>query len=372
MANLTWGLLKERKKNKLPVFIIMGLQIIKTGIAAIVVAAATYTPAVIKKNHQAENNEFQYRVMFYNVENLFDTFDDSLTADEEFTPSGTLHWTIKRYNTKLKNTCKVIIAAGSWRPPDIIGFCEIENRQVLQDLIGNTPLLKYPYRIVHENSPDRRGIDVALIYNDQTVRYISSRTFGVNKKGLLTRDILYVKVILRKDTCHFFVNHWPSRSAGQLETEPDRFAAAGLLKRLTDSLFYINASSKILIMGDFNDEPTDESLVGELNVQTSLMNPCSGELYNLTKSPSSGPVKGTLKYQGEWNNFDQIIASGSLLSDKRGISVDPDGFGILLNPFIVEVDQKYNGYKPYRTYNGYTYQGGFSDHLPVYLDLISR
>ena len=125
-------------------------------------------------------------------------------------------------------------------------------------------------------------------------------------------------------------------------------------------------------MGDFNDEPTDESLVGELNVQTSLMNPCSGELYNLTKSPSSGPVKGTLKYQGEWNNFDQIIASGSLLSDKRGISVDPDGFGILLNPFIVEVDQKFNGYKPYRTYNGYSYQGGFSDHLPVYLDLISR
>jgi predicted extracellular nuclease len=350
----------------------MSLQIIKTGIAAIVVAAIILTSGFIKKNEQAEKNEFHYRIMFYNIENLFDIYDDNLTADEEFTPSGMLHWTIKRYNTKLRNTCKVIIAAGGWRPPDIIGFCEIENRQVLQDLIDNTPLLKYPYRIVHENSPDRRGIDAALIYNDQTVKYIFSRSFSVNKKGLFTRDILYVKVILRKDTCHFFVNHWPSRSTGQLETEPDRFAAAGLLKRLTDSLFSINSSAKILIMGDFNDEPTDESLVGELNVQNNAMNPYPGELYNMTKAPESGPVKGTLKYQGEWNIFDQIIVSGSLLSHEEGLSVDSDGYNILREPFLLAIDEKYNGYKPYRTYNGFNYQGGFSDHLPVYIDLVSR
>jgi endonuclease/exonuclease/phosphatase family metal-dependent hydrolase len=309
--------------------------------------------------------------MFYNVENFFDIHDDSLTADEEFTPSGNMHWTRKRYTTKLKNLYKVVIAAGGWQPPDIIGFCEIESRQVLQDLVGNTPLAKYQYRIVHENSPDKRGIDVALIYNNQTVRYISGDYLRINKPGLFTRDILYLKVLLGKDTCHFFVNHWPSRSAGQLETEPDRFAAARLLKRVTDSVFSKQPSAKVIIMGDFNDEPSDESLVNYLNAHTGR-NHLQARLDNLTVAPSTGAVRGTLKYQGEWNLFDQIIVSGSLLSDNETLKIKPEGYRIFDDSFLLTIDEQYNGYKPYRTYNGYTYQGGFSDHLPVYLDLVSQ
>jgi hypothetical protein len=181
-----------------------------------------------------------------------------------------------------------------------------------------------------------------------------------------------VKVLLGKDTCHFFVNHWPSRSAGQLETESDRYAAAWSLKKMTDSLFNINVSANIFIMGDFNDDPTDESLINHLKVQKYSMNSFPGELYNLSKAPSSFAIKGTLKYQGKWNIFDQIIVSGNLLQHKKGLSVGPDGFEILQKSFLMEIDENFNGYKPYRTYSGYKYQGGFSDHLPVYVDLIYR
>jgi predicted extracellular nuclease len=350
----------------------MSSNIIKPGIICIAIAAITCASTITKKNSHAGEDNLRYRVMFYNVENFFDVNDDSLTADEEFTPSGNMHWTQNRYTTKLKNIYKVVIAGGGWQPPDIIGFCEIENRQVLQDLIDNTPLSKFAYHIVHENSPDRRGIDAALIYNSQTVRYIISKSFRVDKQGLLTRDILYLKAILGKDTCHFFVNHWPSRSAGQLETESDRHAAARLLKHLTDSLFYINSSAKILIMGDFNDDPTDESLVNYLKAQTNWKSPLPARLYNLTTAPSSGAVRGTLKYQGEWSLFDQIIVSDKLLSNQKGLSVDSDGYSILQGSFLLAIDEMYNGYKPYRTYNGFSYQGGFSDHLPVYIDIISH
>ena len=155
-----------------------------------------------------------------------------------------MHWTYKRYLVKLRNTYKVIVAAGAWPPPDIIGLCEVENRKVLEDLISETPLDQYSYRIIHKNSPDRRGIDVALLYNSRRVEYLKSRFYSVTKPGLLTRDILYFKALLGTDTCHFLVNHWPSRSEGQLETEPDRFAAAKLLKLITDSFYLVMLQPK--------------------------------------------------------------------------------------------------------------------------------
>jgi endonuclease/exonuclease/phosphatase family metal-dependent hydrolase len=313
-----------------------------------------------------------YRVLFYNAENLFDPFDDTLTADEEFTPSGRMHWTYKRYEAKLNNTYKVLVAAGAWQPPDIIGMCEVENRRTLEDLVNNTPFSKYAYRIFHENSADRRGIDVALLYNPRTVQFISGKYHRIKKKGLLTRDILYCKVRLGSDTCHVLVNHWPSRSEGQLETEPDRLAAAGLLKFITDSLFDDAARARIVIMGDFNDDPSDESLAGRLKATSEVKNALPAGLYNLTSIPSSGPVRGTLKYQGEWNTFDQIIVSGSLLSRGKGLKVTGEGYRIFDESFLLTTDKKYEGYKPFRTYNGYSYLGGFSDHLPVYIDLADR
>jgi endonuclease/exonuclease/phosphatase family metal-dependent hydrolase len=313
-----------------------------------------------------------YRVLFYNTENLFDPFDDTLTADEDFTPSGRMHWTYKRYEAKLNNTYKVLVAAGAWQPPDIIGMCEVENRRTLEDLVNHTPFSKYTYRIVHENSADRRGIDVALLYNPLTVQFISSHSFRIKKRGLLTRDILYCKVRLGSDTCHVLVNHWPSRSEGQLETEPDRLVAAGMLRFITDSLFNRAARARIIIMGDFNDEPSDESLTGRLKATRVVKNALPAGLYNLTSVPSSGPVKGTLKYQGEWNTFDQIIVSGSLLSSGNGLKVSEEGYRIFSGSFLLATDKKYEGYKPFRTYNGYAYLGGFSDHLPVYIDLTDR
>jgi endonuclease/exonuclease/phosphatase family metal-dependent hydrolase len=313
-----------------------------------------------------------YRVLFYNTENLFDPFDDTLSADEDFTPSGRMHWTYKRYETKLNNTYKVLVAAGVWQPPDIIGLCEVENRRTLDDLINFTPFSKYAYRIVHENSDDRRGIDVAMLYNPQTVCFLSSDIYRIRKRGLLTRDILYCKVRLGGDTCHILVNHWPSRSEGQLETEPDRLAAAGLLKYITDSLFNRATHARIIIMGDFNDDPLDESLAGTLKATGEVKNTLPARLYNLTQVPSSGPVRGTLKYQGEWNTFDQIIVSGSLLTRGKGLKVSEDGYRIFNASFLLTPDKKYEGFKPFRTYTGYSYQGGFSDHLPVYIDLLEK
>lgn len=308
-----------------------------------------------------------FTIMFYNVENLFDPANDSLTADDDFTPSGDLHWTYKRYYTKLNRLYKVITALGGWQPPDVIGLCEVENKKVLLDLIHNTPLSKYPYEIVHYNSPDRRGIDVALLYNRNTIRPLESRKITLKKNGLLTRDILHVKAILQADTCHFLVNHWPSRSSGQIETEGDRIEAALLLKSFADSLFAINRNSNIIIVGDFNDEPGDESLKGQLKAITTLNEPKPGFLYNIGVAPSAGNYRGTLKYRGQWNLFDQIIVSGSLLSQSGGLQVKTDGFRIFGEEFLLIGDEQFTGFKPFRTYNGFRYQGGFSDHLPVYV-----
>ena len=320
----------------------------------------------------SENKGSVYRIMFYNTENLFDTENDTLTDDDDFTPAGKYHWTHKRYDAKIRNTYKVIMAAGIWQPPDIIGLCEVENLRVLEDITNNTPFSKYKYRIIHSNSYDKRGIDVAMLYNPQTIKYISHKFYAIHKKGLLTRDILYVKVMLDRDTCHFFMNHWPSRAEGQLESEPNRIAAARLLKSITDSLFALQPASRLVIMGDFNDEPGDESMLFHLNAKNEINDPLDATLYNLSVAPEKGPVRGTLKYQGFWNVFDQVIVSGSLLNAKEGLHVTAEGYQIFHPDYLLLEDKKYNGHKPYRTYNGYNYQGGFSDHLPVYIDLVSK
>lgn len=329
----------------------------------------TYTD---QERLRAPNQTPHYRVLFYNVENLFDTRDNPVTDDDLFTPAGGMHWTYKRYKAKLMNICKVIVAAGGWQPLDIIGFCEVENDSVLYDLFENTPLSRYRYKIVHYDSPDRRGIDVALAYNRQTVQCLSSKRIGVSRGNLLTRDILYVKTLLGGDTCHVFINHWPSRSSGQLDTEKDRFLAAGQLRRSTDSVLLRNPDAKILIMGDFNDEPGDESLMVKLNARVKQKESFSPGLYNLAcVSDTRELVQGTLKYQGVWNIFDQIIVSAGMLTDTQGIHAKPDGFTIVNNLFLLEPDATYAGYKPFRTYSGYIYKGGFSDHLPVYIDVFA-
>lgn len=305
-----------------------------------------------------------FRIMFYNTENFFDTFNDTTKLDDSFTPEGDKHWTYKKYITKYQNIYKIITAVGGWEPPAIIGLCEVENREVLYDLCNNTPLSKYDYKIIHYDSPDSRGIDVAMLYKDNIFRVLHSEritvTFPKNPQ-MTTRDILYVcGIINNTDTLHVFVNHWPSRRQGEDISEHNRFTTAQLLRSKTDSLLHLNNNAKIICMGDFNDEPGNTSIKDTLNNKNKLVNLSYNE-YN------SG--NGTYKYQGQWFLFDQIIASQAMLNDTTSLHTERNAFKIYSSDFITEEDIQYTGRKLFKTYSGMIYTGGYSDHLPIYIDI---
>jgi predicted extracellular nuclease len=313
------------------------------------------------------------RIVCYNTENLFDTFNDSLTSDEDFLPAGTMHWTYKRYKAKLEKISKVLIATGEWSPDDIIGLCEIENRHVLYDLISNTPLAKYDYRFIHQDSPDERGIDVAMLYNPATVRIVETRFIPVDLYTFpknTTRDILYCKVILKtQEALHLFINHWPSRSAGILETEPLRMTAARVLRAAIDSINRTQTAPKILIMGDFNDEPFDKSISQVLMARIPAEKPGVKILYDLSSDYIKRNGTGSHKYRGQWEMIDQVIVSGSLLTTEKGLRTGQGCFHVFDDPFLLREDKYHAGYEPFRTYKGPVYCGGFSDHLPVVINL---
>ncbi len=316
------------------------------------------------------------RIVFYNVENLFDIYDDSLKNDEEFTPAGIKNWNYKKFQQKLNNIYKTIIAIGEWEPPAIVCLCEIENRYVLNKLVYETPLKKFNYKIIHEESPDLRGIDVALLYRPKKFKPLFHKAipvifpFDTAKK---TRDILYVKgVVFNEDTLHLFVNHWPSRYGGLLATKSLRNFTASVLKNTVDSIFENNSSANILIMGDFNDEPTDQSLTISLNAVTDTINIKSAGLINLMALKQKTLNEGTLKYKNNWNFFDQFIVSYSLFNGNNKLHIDSQGAQIFNADFLKEEDSKYLGIKPFRTYSGPKYLGGFSDHFPVYIDLFAN
>jgi len=322
-------------------------------------------------NSFAQQNTGDFSILFYNVENLFDIYDNPETDDDFFTPDGEFHWTNKRLTSKLLNTSKVILSASGWNVPDIVVFCEIENRYVLEELITNTPLKSVPYKIIHKESPDHRGIDVALIYNSERFFPLEYNYYPllVNNKPLNTREILYVSgVVNGKDTVHVFGNHWPSRYSGFLETKSLRKAAATLLRSKVDELNSRFPSPKIIILGDFNDNPEDESVSEILNAQKVEQPITENQLYNLFYNLKRID-QGTMKYQSQWFIFDQIIVSGSLLTANTGVFAKPENAKVVALPFLLEDDQKFGGKKPFRTYYGFSYNGGFSDHLPVLLQL---
>ncbi len=310
-----------------------------------------------------------FSLLFYNVENLFDIQNDSLTQDDEFTPSGERHWSYKRFNDKLNNISKVILSAAGWKAPSIIAMVEIENRYVLEQLKNNTPLRTQSYKIIHKESPDLRGIDVALFYNPEEFYPLKYEYYPLKKVDgqiLNSREILYVAGLLGgKDTLHIFVNHWPSRYSGFMETKDLRNAAASLLRSKVDQLILENVNVKLVIVGDFNDEPENESVSKYLKAQGIKNENYPDQLYNLSAGWKSGT--GTLKYQGDWFTFDQIIVSGALLNSKQRLSVSPNDATICNFPFLLEEDKTYGGMKPFRTYTGLKYNRGFSDHLPVLL-----
>lgn len=308
--------------------------------------------------------------MFYNTENFFDTYDDSLTADNDFLPDGLMRWNLTRYNKKINSLYKTIMAAGEWEPPVIVGFCEIENRKVLEDLIYGTYLSKYNYGIIHEESPDRRGIDVCVIYRKKLADLINYSYWipsELKNKDFTSRSVLYINMSVGSDTIHLIVNHWPSRRGGVLAGEDSRLQIAKMIREKVDSIFENNLSlPKIIVLGDFNCTPDDmiiKSLIISSDTIKSLIN-LSGNIKD--KYP------GTYRYQGRWEMIDQVIVSKRLLETKNGLFSEPGLLKIFSPDYLMKKDIKYPGLSPFSTYNGYRYQGGFSDHLPVILDLKIR
>lgn len=310
------------------------------------------------------------RFMFYNVENLFDPFDDSLTNDNEFTEAGERHWNYGKFKTKLNHIFKTIVAVGNPQPPAVIGLCEIENRFVLNQLVYKTPFSKFDYRIVHEESPDRRGIDVGLLFDPKRFELISHEAIHIYfpfDPESKTRDILYVKgKVYQMDTVHIFINHWPSRYGGQMATDPKRKWVADLLKSKTDSIFSVESHPNIIIMGDFNDYPDDESLRSHLEAGT-LSD--SSKLVNLMLPYAGDYSRGSHKYQQEWGTLDQIIVSKYLLLQPHSLQVLHQEAKIFNASYLLEPDEKFLGQRPYRTFVGFKYVGGYSDHLPVFFDI---
>jgi endonuclease/exonuclease/phosphatase family metal-dependent hydrolase len=314
------------------------------------------------------------RVMFYNVENLFDIINDSLTADDEYTPEGMRGWTYAKFQRKINNLSKVIMRAGGWEAPEIIGLCEVENRFVLSYLVALSPLKSIGYRVIHKDSPDPRGIDVAMIYRPEKFNPLETSFIKIEypfDPASGTRDILYVKgLVLQKDTVHFFVNHFPSRFGGYTNTIRKRNYVAGVLRSKVDSLLNIQPGCKIIIMGDFNDEPTDESISKILNAKLDSTNLEKGDLYNMMAGAGCDWKHGTIKDKEMWICIDQFIVTSSLFRNRQGVHTTPHFVQILDAPFLLQDDEAYFGQKPNRTSFGARYNGGFSDHLPIIMDLI--
>jgi len=317
-------------------------------------------------------------IAFYNLENLFDTIKTEGVNDEEFTATGPDRWTGDKYRHKISNMALAISRIGEndgWKGgPAVIGVSEIENRQVLEDLISDPKLKDSGYQIVHYDSPDLRGVDVALLYRTSYFRVTSStsntlKIFDDNGNRIYTRDQLVVSGIYDGEQMHFIVNHWPSRSGGELATRPRRNAAADLTRHLVDSLLALDSKAKIFVMGDLNDDPFNESLRKHLKAAPDPEQIKQGELFN-TMYPLYKKGIGSLYYQDGLNFFDQIIITPSLLG-KDYSTYKFYKAQVFNSPFLVQKDGQYKGY-PLRTYVGTVFQGGFSDHFPVYVMIVKK
>ncbi len=334
---------------------------------AILFAGASCEHTTKSNTPQNSNNSnvVTCRIAFYNVENLFDIVDDPKKMDEDFTPDGKLKWNDERYHTKLNHLADVMDAFPG-ELPAFIGMCEIENRKVLQDLVKENKLKNGNYAIIHKDSPDERGIDVAAIYDSTVIKvdYFNYTTINLpDDKDPYTRDLLYVKATADGESFHLFVNHWPSRGGGQAESEKNRIAVANVLESLAGKILDADKNAKILIMGDFNDYPTDKSIAEVLNAGISSTNTFFNFMYD-----DHASKKGSYYYKGEWGALDQFMSSKGLKDAGKGWSAAEADAKIFYDDLILFQDKE--GVKrPNRTYVGDDYKAGYSDHLPIYLDL---
>ena len=319
---------------------------------------------------QAEPTRFC--IVFYNAENLFDPEKDPYKNDEAFTPSGFYHWTYNRFYKKLNNIAKVLLTINGWEPPDLIGLAEVENANVLNKLCYATGLKSYHYQYVRYDSPDSRGIGVALLFRNDRISILDSYPISVVfpfEPATNNRDILYVKTLIATDTMHLFVNHWTSRFGGAGITIPKRNYYAKVLKDKVDSLLIVHKNPYVIIMGDFNDYPTDESIVKYLQAKNYKNANENDELLNLM-APLAEKNMGTHKTKEFWGYLDQFIVSKSLMYGGNRWQIENHEAVVFDAPFLLVNDEKYGSLKPFRTYSGPKYLGGFSDHLPVKINLV--
>lgn len=309
-------------------------------------------------------------VVCYNVENLFDTQDDpDVRGDEEYTPQGELHWTEDRYRTKLEHLAQAI-ASASPQLPLIIGLVEVENAQVCLDLMATPPLDQGNYILEHFDSPDERGIDVALLVQEGPYVFPGqAQALKVGLHGDATRDVLYARLQLAGgEALHVFVNHWPSRREGVQQSEPKRMIASSVVRDKVDGLLAVEPQARIIIMGDLNDTPLDRSIREGLAAALDTANR-DHDLYDLVAMDRQQP-SGSHQFDGEWSYLDHMIVSRGLLWPNDGVrAINAHS---LRAPFLLFDHPRY-GPSPNRTYGGRSkYHGGYSDRLPVVLQLGSN
>jgi hypothetical protein len=315
---------------------------------------------------------------FYNLENLFDTIDSPTTNDVDFLPQGRLNWNTEKYLSKLNNMSKVISQLGTELSPDgvvLLGVAEIENRKVLEDLSAQPDLADRKYQIIHYDSPDERGVDVALLFQPKYFQLLGSMAAPVSlkdpKTGVVdyTRDILYVAGMFDGEPLHIMVGHWPSRRGGEAGSGWMRAAAASVCKHLSDSIKTQDPDAKIIIMGDLNDDPDNKSVANVLKARRNADDLEKDELYN----PMYDLFKdgnGTLAYKDSWNLFDQMIVSKGLVNKQAG-GWQLYKAHVFRQPWLFQTEGAFRGY-PFRTFVGDIFINGYSDHLPVYLYFLKK
>ncbi|MFY0675360.1 MAG: endonuclease/exonuclease/phosphatase family protein [Bacteroidia bacterium] len=344
-------------------FALMKLVHLAIALLAIVIVSCKSTD---KGQKEANANRI---VGFYNLENLFDTINDPSINDEEFLPDSKKEYGTERYNEKLAHLAKVIAEF----KPDMLGVCEVENKQVLIDLCGTLSLNhELDYSVSHHNSPDKRGIDVAFIYQSskfKAERLTAHTVILEGEPNFKTRDIVCLTATDGNDSFYFFANHWPSRSGGQAESEYKRTAAAFWLNKRVTGLQKRNPDARIIIMGDFNDEPFNTSIVNYLKADSILTSKTNlfNTSYHLIKKG-----EGTYNYRGDWNVLDQIIVSQNLVNgDLTDYEIEPASAQVVKKDFMLYTTR--SGQKvPSRSYGGPNYYGGYSDHLPTFVTLLTR
>jgi len=317
-----------------------------------------------------------YKVVFYNFENLFDTLRDPDIHDEEFQPDGLKKWNTAKYEKKLGNLEHVLfdIAAEDKDFPVVIGVSEIENRNVMEDVIAQPKLAPANYRVVHFDSPDARGVDVGFYYRPDVFKLEGSAAIPFRMPGMpnfRTRDFVTMWGTIEDEPFFFLVSHWPSRLGGKEASAPKRMAAARQVRAIVDSVQQANPAVKVVVMGDLNDDATDDSIVEGLGAKGRIKEVQAGDMFN-PFIPMLKAGYGTLAYRDEWNLFDNIIVSGNLVTAPEGeLKIQRAGDskfygGIFRRPYMIQKEGQYKGY-PLRTFVGNNFQGGFSDHFPVYI-----